>query len=535
MQSKIDKQKKMGLFLIAFFLLFFLIDGINTIKYGLIAYDDAYNATVAANMVRIGKYVVTYPSEIIFHNIITTGPLVLLPTAIIYKLFGISSLTTGIVPLLYSVVDILLIFIIICKCTKNTKYNYILAAIGTSLLCMGDTIFTYISTHLLGESASLCFVLLTTFFLLNWKEKSKNKDLFLAGGFLAASFLTKSSMIFIVVSFLGLMIIEWLTKKMTFKQFLTFILGFLFFFGILEIFKLLQLGGPRRYLQYWDREWANMLKQSSGIDTSVQMSTKFWFFKDIFSSFAILGVFLTLLPVLLYACNFIRRILNKKEIFSTETNCLLFTGVASASLLVFFLLLGGNGLMYARRLIVNSFLLKIVGFILMTRYLTYLKQKKKSKKTMMIGTIFLLLLMMASPKLIENGGDLLQKESEDTYEKQLMNNLIEDIKEYDKQGIVYVADWWQEPNITLFLPDYKMYNVYEKEFQNDDSEIRYFVVGSVMDQLEIKDIEDATNTKLERVSQTQIDYTQDIEQFDRKDLDLYSLYKMTRVKKDASS
>ena len=56
-----------------------------------------------------------------------------------------------------------------------------------------------------------------------------------------------------------------------------------------------------------------------------------------------------------------------------------------------------------------------------------------------------------------------------------------------------------------------------------------------MDQLEIKDIEDATNTKLERVSQTQIDYTQDIEQFDRKDLDLYSLYKMTRVKKDASS
>ena len=66
-------------------------DNINTGITSVIGFDEAYNAQVAKHFAETGKYAVTYPDEIVFYNSITTGPTMLLGTAFLYKVWGISN------------------------------------------------------------------------------------------------------------------------------------------------------------------------------------------------------------------------------------------------------------------------------------------------------------------------------------------------------------------------------------------------------------------------------------------------------------
>ena len=105
-------------FLFLFSILFFT-DGINTITTQLLAYDEAYNATVAANVFRYGEYRVSYPDNIVFYNMITTGETVILPTAALYTLFGINNITSTLVALLYALLSIWCMWILLNTVLKG--------------------------------------------------------------------------------------------------------------------------------------------------------------------------------------------------------------------------------------------------------------------------------------------------------------------------------------------------------------------------------------------------------------------------------
>ena len=145
--------------IITIFCCIFLIDGINTIQHQIIGYDEGYNATVAANLVRHGEYRVSYPYDIVFHNIITTGTPVLLPTAVLFKLFGINYITCAIVPLIYMTLSIFAIWVIMCRCLDFGKIGQFISIILVSLIIISSAaaLIPYISTHLVGESACIFF------------------------------------------------------------------------------------------------------------------------------------------------------------------------------------------------------------------------------------------------------------------------------------------------------------------------------------------------------------------------------------------
>lgn len=82
-------------------IILFIMNELNAVQYQLLTYDESYNATVAANVARYGEYRVSYPSKSVFYNMITTGETMLLPTALVYKLFGINTITSSIIPLVY--------------------------------------------------------------------------------------------------------------------------------------------------------------------------------------------------------------------------------------------------------------------------------------------------------------------------------------------------------------------------------------------------------------------------------------------------
>ena len=164
-----------GVIAILIIMLIFFMDGLNSIQYQLICYDEGYNATVAANLSRYGEYRVSYPKDIVFYNRITTGTPVLVPTAWLYSIFGVNNITSGIVSLVYGTLDIALLWVLFALALGKRKLQYSLSAIMTLVAVTGDVYFDYNATHLIGESACLfflllCFILVTLFYLKNGKR-----------------------------------------------------------------------------------------------------------------------------------------------------------------------------------------------------------------------------------------------------------------------------------------------------------------------------------------------------------------------------
>ena len=541
-KKNVNWQFILSFIILSLFVAYFIYDGINFIQYDFLSYDDAYNATVAANMFRYGKYMVSYPSNIVFYNMITTGPVVLLPTSLLYHLFGINSITSRIVPLIYGALDIIILYYIFILCLKKFRYKYVISSFMSILLCLSDSLFIYTSNHLIGESASLFFILLGILCLILFYDRLNNIYLFVFGGCLAVSFLTKSSMIFFAVSFFGLMFIEFLFKRISLKQLFLFFSGFLIFFIIFDLFKFIQLGGIIPYVHYWKDEIQNMFQQSSGIDVSVRFKDKFFYLNEIFQISPYISIIIVLVPIVIYLYVFFNSIFKNKEFKKfvskyQELYSIILLGIAGDSLIAFFLLLGGNGLMYARRHIVNSFSVKIT-FIFIILYIIYFASfklrktgisRRVNKFVCVVIGIILLSTVFPMYHLKNNFVDMNQKSYHPDYRMVLMNELEETINKLDGEFVLYTAGWWQEPNITLDYPNVKMISIFDVAYNgyqlagND-----YFLVGSVIDNISTSDIENLLHIKLTRVNQNVIDYSQDLNRFNRMDFDLFSIYRIEK-------
>lgn len=155
-----------GTVLIVLFMIVFIIDAVNVISNQFIGYDEGYNATVAASVMRSGIYQVSYPAHIVFYNIITTGSTVLLPTALIYRFFGISSFTTKIVPVIYGALCVLLFWIFMKMCLNKFRYKNSMAAVLTILFILSEKLYETISTQLIGEIGCLFFLIVSLIFFI---------------------------------------------------------------------------------------------------------------------------------------------------------------------------------------------------------------------------------------------------------------------------------------------------------------------------------------------------------------------------------
>ena len=522
------------IFLMICFSFLFLIDGINLINNMVLSYDEAYNATVAANLFRYGEYRVSYPDNIVFYNMITTGETVILPTALLYSLFGINNITTTIVPLLYALLSIWCIWILLCNTFKEF-FDYSWMMVITFAMTVGviltDKFFYYIACHLMGESACVFFLLLLFVCLMIFFRRRRNKFLLFAGAMLAFAFLTKSSMIFFVITIYGMMIVEtFIVKRISVKELFYFGGGFGLGFILLDSYKFIQLGGMLEYLNWWKMEWENMMNQSSGIDVTYNFAEKFQFLHDIFGYNKWICIIYVLLPVTMYLL-YLLRYVKKEKIFSNEHWVMLVLGTGGASLLIYFLLLGGSGLLYARRHSVNALFVKIFSVYLLGQLFVFVRHNLGdiSKRQIILSTMFLTLgsfLLFQPQRIYKNFMALFSRENQPSYEQILMEEFLEEINGIPQSATLYCVGWWQEPDITLFL-DRKMIDIndviYGKGNLADDS---YFIVGNFIDGIKVKDIENGVNASLIRVDTSEVDYNVFNSFFNREDFDNFAIYKI---------
>lgn len=505
-----------GALLILALTVIFGMDGINSIQHEMLGFDEGYNATVALNFSRLGEYRVSYPENIVFYNRITTGAAVLLPAAWLYSLFGVSNLTTNIVPLIYGLLDIILLWGLLGRGFGKSRVRYTLSAALTAMLIIGDTLFGYISTHLIGETGAIFFLLLCFLFFSMYYEKKKIGYLMAAGAALAGAFLTKSSMIFFVVTIFGVVFIEaFITRTMSWKKAFAFPVGFGMGFLAMDMVKFFQLGGIMPYLRWWKAEWGNMLHQSSGVDVTYSMGDKLRSLGGLFGCSRGICLVMLALPVLLYAIHIVYYLCRKKLLFKERASGLLVGGLGGASLLVYFLLLGGKGLDYGRRLCVNSFFVRcmtafFIGVLFLEAGKGLLSEGGKRKiRSLCAGMLAIALLALAlvfpGSLMKTNITSYLTAKTEKDYDYQVLEEFIEEVNALPENAVLYCYQWWQEPNITLYT-DREMTDLSKLKRWKVDRENGYFVLGRRYG-FNLEKLAARFKMQLEKVDHIQVDYS----------------------------
>lgn len=531
-----------GMVILFTFTLVMLFDFLNYIQYSMLGYDEAYNATVAANYMKYGEYKVSYPLDVLFYNKITTGETVLLPTALLYSLFGINNITTSIVPVMYSVLCVWVIYFLISGCLKeNSGARYSISSLIVIALILSDGLYYNISTRLVGETASIFFILLS-FTLFHYYMKNNEKQWVLAfvGALVMTSFLTKSATIFIMLSFCGLLLIETgVSKNLTWRGLAVFFTGMILGFVIIESFKLNQLGGMDNFVKWWQNEWIDMLDQSGGVNTSYSFGDKITYLSTIFYGCnKYFCVFMVLFPILIYfylIYKSTKRNINPNEEQILKNHITMsILGICGSSLIIYFLLFGGSGLFYARRHEINEVLVKISAIYFICYFLLNLLKNihynKFYKMFGIVSSIFVLQLIVPLNTVNSNLGLYCHKIKEPSYNEKLMTQFLQEVDNLPQNATLFVAGWWQEPNISLFL-DRKMYSIYDVvDNKMNLPENSFFVSGQVIHNVSIKELQNQLNVDFIRYDTSEVDYekyvTQSVDVFDRKDIEAFALYKI---------
>lgn len=213
-----------------------------------IGFDGGWNATVARNYADSGAYMTTYPSVELFNIAITTGQTVLLPAAIVFRLFGVSYETIAIIPLLYMCAFIIALYMLIkellgnMEIVKTKRCCCLSAAIITTVIYLILNLYGMLSYQLLGEGAAGLFLSLSLLCLSKYEHKKSSIYIYGIGFFAAFAFISKTVTIcFIIVMYFVLMI------KLVFKEYTRdvigkSVLGAVAGFVLCDLFKLIQFG-----------------------------------------------------------------------------------------------------------------------------------------------------------------------------------------------------------------------------------------------------------------------------------------------------
>lgn len=491
---------------ILFVLLLILVftDGINLIRTRGFDFDDCYNGQVAANFAKTGKYMTSYPTETVFHNIITTGQNVLMFTALLYKIFGVGYIATGLVPLMYGLGAVVYMYLIFRQIVGG-KYGSWFALFGCVLFLGNDYWFESVSTGLKGEPAAFFYVVAAALLLIcgmqgksrttthggdvvdgdfaqiastrhtvgNRVNKGSYCAIFFAGICIASALIAKTSSICFVIVFFTVLLIETvLTRRFKWKSFAAYLCGTVVGFCGWEIFKLWQYDWHvSSVLQWWINEKSNAASQTGtsslfGNCTLPQIAQHFDSLKWLFDTNPVCIALLVILPIVGYLICFVKGMMKKETMLSPMVHLF---GLSGDSLLIYFVLFGSDGLI-ARRMCAYASVVWVydIGVLLvmvqnLKTIVTDLRegqdieksatseQKIKSMKKLILQSVLVIMLILScrftDQKVFLT--DYVQKE-EKSDNVWAMEEMVQYLKALPEDATIYIYGYWQAPELSLF-------------------------------------------------------------------------------------
>lgn len=464
--------------------------------YGVPSFDGAMNLQVPLQMIRQGKYMTTYDGGIVFDGRIQTRLPVLLPIYLIWKLFGISSVSALLVNALY----IVLMQYIVWK---------IMNIIGASrIACYSATIlpvllpcFDELSMGIYGEIPMLALILCAIYWLIKSEQdqESRCKCFVISGLFFSLAVLNKTVALIAMPAFIFMFLIKLIDyKKKMVKPLMAWGIAFIVPIICEEVFRLIQIGGWTEYANGWSTELTGIGQQAGVkkqyVDTP-NILVKFWTHLNIFCddfNFWLGPVVLILILILVFCVWGYWFFIRKKHRW--ESILLLI----SCSYFGWWLLITTTQKAWARRILPGAILL-IICIVYFAD--VYLKKVKWNK--WIYSVVFC---VVATGFMIVTVNDCIQYDYE--YKSEIQE-LATQMKEIDAQENVafYGIGWWQAP----ILAFYSGIDLYDLENAEDISG-GYFVLDDaanrlsdsfmkIDDRYELELVAEARGNKLYKISE----------------------------------
>jgi hypothetical protein len=220
------------------------------------SFDGAMNLQVASSIAKGEGYRRNYSAREAFPHEIQTGAPYIVPSAMVFRIWGVGIAQTEIINVLYLALLLVLAYLLASPLCGRA---FALFAACTVLMVPGVSQFGFY-----GYGEVPCLTLALAAIVMYFWEHRGHKALtgFVAGVLLALSFYTKTVMLIAVASlclcaFLQLLMTHRDVRRSRLKRFVAFLIGGAISIAVMESWRATALGGLHAWRQWWHMEtWA---------------------------------------------------------------------------------------------------------------------------------------------------------------------------------------------------------------------------------------------------------------------------------------
>lgn len=450
--------------------------------------DGAWNAQVADVFARTGHYAVVYPHEEAFFVPITTGQTVLFPLALVYKLFGVSPITSSAVPLLYMCAALLMMVLLCVRFFAAGGSGRAGSALLGGACVVGSYFFFSLygryAYQVLGEGAAMLFLLLACALLGRYMRSGSRASAALCGAMLACALISKTVAICFLLVFALLILLECaVTRRFSASLILWLSAGFLAAFCALEALKFVQLGGGvGAYIHWWKETFSYSFGLSTGGVTGISFAERVMnnlrAAADLFAAGQIpaLIVMLLIAPVC-YLVSAVARLMKKKDPFNHPARfALLALGLGGDGFVVASVLFTAESMFAERRVLLHGVLFLL--FVIATG-LDLLRHAAKNRRLPVIAAAALCAGAMACtvPKAAEGiAGMLHYEQSEDAQRSKDVYAFSEAVSGFEDAR--FYACGWNFAAEAMLLNGLELFNLEYLPPEYDAADNHYLLVES---------------------------------------------------------
>lgn len=404
------------------------------------SFDGSMNLQIPVSLVKNGLYATNYDGLVPFARRIQTGAPVLLPIAVMFKLFGIASFQALLVNVFY--IGVMVFFFV--RIAQELKAN------RTAVVWfLGITVFIWsymeLAMGIYGEIPTLSLFLGCIYFLMLAQKKEKAGYFAAAGLFFGLAYLTKTVILIAVPALIVVFASKWLVeKKMKFRDILLWILGAAVPVIVFEIYKLIELGFSH-YLVYWSGQSDNILRQAgvkAGYEDTPNLIEKVGIHLTAFTdTFGIPAAVLMVLLILNFAWFVFRAVKRKRLEFVDIIELVVY------SYFGWWLLITPTEKAWGRRIIIGLLLLEWLSCIKGFYIFDWLVEKGKlsisrSAKAIAETVICGFAIIFVSFGMQVYNGDAKKGAVE-------LAQVVQQ-KARDEQAVICGNGWWQAPTISFY-------------------------------------------------------------------------------------
>lgn len=438
--------------------------------YGLPSFDGAMNLQVPMQLIRSGKYMTTYNGGVVFDPKIQTRLPVLGPIYLLWKIFGISSE----IALLVNAIYICLLIIITWKILEKLSVNKVIRY-GCAVSILFIPKFNEYSMGIYGEIPTLFFVLSSIYALMISEEKNNNRIFYiLSGGLYSLAILCKTVALIAIPSFFVIMLIRYISKKLSIKNIVYWISSVITPLCFFEVYKISQLGFSK-YINDLGIEFDAILKQAgvrSGYSDTNNIFEKVWIHITLFCDYFHFqnNLVLIILLTFVFAIWLVTVRKNKKTGYFNIAFLLMF------SYFGWWIVITPTEKAWARRVIIGVILLCIT-----LAYIIQILYNKFQSKIYMIEVIAVAIIC-----IIYVNKSILDIRNIDTEYKKEVISISNSIREIslNEDAKFYGIGWWQAP-VLSFFSGVDFFDANEEEVVENN----YFVVDKYFEMLNPKDVD----------------------------------------------